>query len=268
MALRSLFLTLAILCSVNAVSQTALLDKDRSLPCLDRQFLLMGHLTRDSSATVVGTPELLEDAVAVLNEWYAPICVSFQLARVDTIDNFQYTRPANLNELEQLWAHHHEPYRINIYIVSSLNNISGECTFAPAEGVLQSQREGVLIQANCLQQDARWLVHGFGHYCGLLHTNTDPGAELVDGSNCATTGDLICDTPADPFEPGSLTYTNEDYLDEDLCRFIFPLQDPNGHYYQPQTGNLMSQYPAHCWCGLTYDQYARMARVLEEAGLW
>ncbi|MBL0071623.1 MAG: hypothetical protein IPP34_07360 [Bacteroidetes bacterium] len=34
-----------------------------------------------------------------------------------------------------------------------------------------------------------------GHFFGLYHTfETQFGSELANGSNCATTGDLVCDT--------------------------------------------------------------------------
>lgn len=266
--LRPLFLALGLVLAFQGFGQTALLDKDRSLPCLRREFVIVGHLTRDSLGTVVGTPELLDSSVEVLNEWFAPICVSFQLTQVDTIDNFQYTSPANYNELEQMWVSHHAVNRINVYLVSSLSRINGECTFAAREGILETAREGVFVQVDCLLEDPRWLVHGFGHYAGLRRTNADPGAERVNGGNCATAGDRICDTPADPFDPGSLQYTVEDFIDPANCRFVFLGQDADGHYYQPQTGNIMSQYPTHCWCGFTYDQYARMAEFMALSTLW
>ncbi len=41
-------------------------------------------------------------------------------------------------------------------------------------------------------------IHEFGHQLCLAHTHDDYcGAEACDGSNCSTTGDYICDTPAD-----------------------------------------------------------------------
>ncbi|HEX2616880.1 MAG TPA: hypothetical protein VHL57_05010, partial [Flavobacteriales bacterium] len=39
------------------------------------------------------------------------------------------------------------------------------------------------------------LAHELGHALGLRHTHESFPAELADGSNCTTAGDLICDTP-------------------------------------------------------------------------
>jgi hypothetical protein len=53
-----------------------------------------------------------------------------------------------------------------------------------------------------------------GHFLGLLHTHEDSfGKENVDGTNCRTAGDLLCDTKADPgfipAEPNTYTILGE-----------------------------------------------------------
>ena len=102
------------------------------------------------------------------------------------------------------------------------------------------------------------MIHLFGHYFGLLNTFQGFGAELVDGSNCDTEGDLICDTPADNYTPPAPP-VGGGYIDsEDNCRFIDPASDANGDPYRAHTGNFMSYYGT-CRCGFTYQQYLRMA---------
>ena len=53
------------------------------------------------------------------------------------------------------------------------------------------------------------IIHEFGHYFSLFHThgptNSAITTELVDGSNCTTSGDELCDTPADPNLSGNVT---------------------------------------------------------------
>jgi hypothetical protein len=91
-----------------------------------------------------------------------------------------------------------------------------------------------------------------GHFFGLLHTfESDTGQELVDGSNCATAGDLVCDTEANPTDDG------EDFeLDSD-CNYIGqPAIDANGDFYVPPSKNFMSYSP--CKCEFTTQQYNRM----------
>ena len=96
--------------------------------------------------------------------------------------------------------------------------------------------------------------------------------ELVNGANCATTGDLICDTPADPFAQSALlTATSaelelisQNQLDTSFfsstCESLYEIRDPNGQYYQPDMGNIMSAYP--CKCGFTQDQYRLMVETI------
>ena len=93
--------------------------------------------------------------------------------------------------------------------------------------------------------------------------------ELVDGSNCATAGDLLCDTPADPFGQTNATPEELALIAQGLlvsafygpsCEFIYEIKDPNGEYYQPDMGNIMSAYP--CKCGFTQDQYRLMVETI------
>jgi hypothetical protein len=93
-----------------------------------------------------------------------------------------------------------------------------------------------------------------GHFFSLLHThgpnNNGTTTELVNGSNCDTDGDGICDTPADP----ALSYTN---VDED-CNYIGSATDANGDTYNPDTKNMMSYSRKECRQYFTEQQLARM----------
>lgn len=248
-------------------AQRALLDKRQSTTCLDREFVVMAHLVRDSFQVINSTPEEIEAALELVNVWFEPICTKFVLRQVDTIENFQYSVPENFNILDQIWANHHENNRINLYIVSDVGFISPEPVFATPEGILQNESGGILINFQALNDVPVWLVHAFGHYCGLLNTNEDFNIQLVNGDNCETTGDEICDTPADPFDPDDPLTSLSSFVDMG-CRFIYTGLDPNGEYYLTQTGNAMSLYPTDCWCGLTYEQFERMAEVIGRSGLW
>ncbi len=104
-------------------------------------------------------------------------------------------------------------------------------------------------------------LHELGHYFGLLHTFQDSNnpdiskRELVTrvaSSNCATTGDLLCDTPADPFE-------REPLLSSYYCNDPLPatLLDAQGNTFQPPLNNIMS-YHIRCGDVFTNQQYIRM----------
>ncbi|GGD43049.1 hypothetical protein GCM10011514_03720 [Emticicia aquatilis] len=104
-------------------------------------------------------------------------------------------------------------------------------------------------------------LHEIGHYFGLLHTFQDSNnpdiskRELVTrgaGSNCVTTGDQLCDTPADPFERLPLIYAYN-------CDQKTPadLQDANGETFSPPIDNIMS-YQQRCGNIFTEQQYQKM----------
>jgi hypothetical protein len=248
-------------------AQLDLLDKQKSTTCVDREFTVMTHLVRDSFGVVRTDPQVVVEALDIVNLWFEPICVTFVPGAIDTVDNFQYYEPFNFNEVQQIWTNHNAPNRINLYVIGSTSLITFEPVFATQEGILNSRPGGILITNNAISNFPLWLVHAFGHYCGLLNTSENFGEELVDGSNCATASDRICDTPADPQDPTVPSQGLQVYVDDD-CRFISTQRDPNGEYYVPQTGNLMSYYPYKCWCGLTYEQFERMANLLSRSPLW
>lgn len=104
------------------------------------------------------------------------------------------------------------------------------------------------------------LTHEMGHYWGLEHTFAGP--ELANGSDCTTAGDAICDTPADPYMGPPL----DQYLTD--CIFTGMMQDPNGDWFDPDVGNIMSYYSG-CRCHFSYQQYERMAQTyLNGPGMW
>ncbi|NRA49933.1 MAG: T9SS type A sorting domain-containing protein [Phaeodactylibacter sp.] len=99
------------------------------------------------------------------------------------------------------------------------------------------------------------LAHEMGHCLGLYHTHeTGFGAEKVDGSNCGSAGDKLCDTPADP-QLGS-------NVDGATCNFIGTETDENGETYDPDITNTMSYAPFHCRGSFTPMQEKRMHSIL------
>lgn len=98
-----------------------------------------------------------------------------------------------------------------------------------------------------------------GHYLSLEHTQGAGGdQELADGSNCATSGDYVCDTPAD-------TYNNTPSLPVDNnCNYIGTALDANGQAYSPLIGNIMNARTyGYCWTSFTAGQMMRVNDCLE-----
>jgi hypothetical protein len=149
-------------------------------------------------------------------------------------------------------------------------DLPGKAGFATLGGIADSSKLGCGIVIKKSSTDPRTLTHEMGHFFGLLHTFEGPSGgqtlELANGSNCSITGDLICDTPADPYIDPELVST---YVDNGVnCRFISMKKDANGQYYDPLVGNIMSYY-SPCSCGFTDQQYIRMATVyLSNTSMW
>ena len=100
------------------------------------------------------------------------------------------------------------------------------------------------------------LIHEFGHHFSLIHTHGDSNEpestdELVNGSNCSTAGDRVCDTPADPLINGSNVSSVN-------CMYTGNATDALGQFYDPDTSNIMSYSPNTCTDSISIEQYARM----------
>jgi hypothetical protein len=149
---------------------------------------------------------------------------------------------------------HMVPNRINLFITNTIM-LNGHSAFGFAH--LPGGPDRILLRTSTTFGAGYSTVgHEFGHYFGLLHTwglaefgVTD---ELVNGTNCHTAGDRICDTPADPryssYVPNMCLSTN------------WPL-DPNGQAYQPLP-QLANNYMANCRSypgSFTPGQLSRMA---------
>lgn len=145
---------------------------------------------------------------------------------------------------------------INVYffntISSSSNKLCGYTRFPPSS-------DRVFVAYSCVLNGKTTLEHELGHYFTLFHThgttNTGTTDELVNGSNCSTAGDRLCDTPADPNLTGKV---NSD------CIYTGTAQDANGDFYKPMVSNIMSYAPDHCQNKFTPDQYARIREGFED----
>jgi hypothetical protein len=229
-------------------------DSIKPLTQVNKEFLVVAHIVYNADTIAGIDSATIVTALASTNFLFAPIGVSFKLCKVDYIYNFQFDMiddtkfTGNRDDLlSQFWVAN----RINLFYVSSLSGPNGlEGGDADLGGITSSQKVGIVIV-----KGGAALTHEMGHYFNLSHTFGDPppvSTELVNGSNCAISGDSICDTPADPYTLGS------NYVDGN-CSFIYTGKDANGDYYDPDVSNIMSYYGG-CRCKFTYQQYERMAK--------
>ena len=249
-----LFIFILLTVSVSATAQD-LHTLDKELPCVNKKYSLYIHVALDSLRETNWTVNEMQGAVNSTNRYFDPICVSFEICEIDTIHNWSWdslSRDYRVDEINDLY---HQPNRINIYVVSLFDD-PNICGFAALGAAGSPGGANIYLRkAGCLGS----LTHEMGHLFGLPHTFGGSEAELVDGSNCLTAGDLICDTPADPYvENSDTTWLGQ------FNEFIFDGQDSNGQYFQPDVGNIMSYYSADC--GFTNEQYIIMANTFLDSG--
>ncbi|MBK9735376.1 MAG: T9SS type A sorting domain-containing protein [Saprospiraceae bacterium] len=145
---------------------------------------------------------------------------------------------------------------VNVFITENANTQEG--SIGTVLGFYSPQGDYIIIRKKELADQSNILSHEIGHFFNLRHTfygwegvpydktkhgetvtfNTVPGGiegiavELVNGSNCTTAADLICDTPPD-YNFG-LTAGN--------CVFNKIVFDKNGDKVVPMKNNQMSYF--------------------------
>jgi len=205
------------------------------------------HIIRRDNGTGGSDIADINQAIDVMNDDFQPINMEFYVCgSVNYIDNTSYY-DFNMAD-EQNISVNDVPGLINIYFSNGLEDIDG----TPLCGKSHWPGEPDRIFMNNPPCNGGYgvLSHEMGHFFNLLHTHeTALGSELVNGSNCNSTGDLLCDTPADP----GLSYTN--VLN---CAYTGTTTDANGQSYHPDPTNIMSYAPQNCWTRFTSQQYNRM----------
>jgi hypothetical protein len=213
--------------------------------CFGKTLSITVHVVLDSLGNANVTTGDILSSVAVLNQYFAPICMQFQVCQFNYIENYKYDRFLKDMDEAELLTIYYIPKTINIVYAKTVEvspfNFVGGYAYLPGGPDL------ILLSKSSLES----ITHEMGHFFGLYHTFEDMfGIELVNGNNCATTGDLICDTPADP--GGGNTPAPD-------CQMDPYTQDANSDWYVPQIGNVMSYYSNDCTCGFTTGQYNRMS---------
>ncbi|MDT0559437.1 T9SS type A sorting domain-containing protein [Ichthyenterobacterium sp. W332] len=232
---------------------------------IERQFLSQSPASRMSNATISipikahvirtnsGTGGLsvsdLNDAIENVNNFYANANMSFYLCDgINYINNSNYYNFDSSDE-SAMTSTHGVNGLINIYFANSAASGGNPvCGYAYLPG-----GPDTIVMANACTVNGSTLPHEIGHFFGLLHTHGPSNSvltdELVDGSNCSTAGDFICDTPADPKLSGMVN---------GACNYTGNANDANGDDFEPDTSNIMSYSTWACRDYLSPQQYARI----------
>lgn len=209
------------------------------------------HIVRMSDGTGGIPHSQLCQGLADLNTAYAPIGVHFYLqGPLFYIDDDSYYFDVDTDaEIDAMIQIDSVPNTINVYFTPNLANENGG--LCGRASFTSSFPQGVAMSNDCtgLATNHSTFAHEIGHYFDLLHTHsTFFGVECVDGSNCATAGDRLCDTPADP---------NLDGVVDAACVYTGGASDPcNNDPYVPDTTNLMSYSTKECRDFFSNGQFA------------
>jgi PKD repeat protein len=219
---------------------------------------IKAHVIRNSNGTGGICEADLNKAISNLNIIYADafmeffLCDGIDYINIDALCNFEKGDEKNLIETNNVSG------LINIYFTEYIKNDAEEsiCGYSDNEG-----RNDIIVMKNSCATNDSSLVHEIGHFFSLMHTHgldtIKKTTELVDGSNCDTDGDGICDTPADP----RLTNNNVN----NFCNYTGTEIDANGDAYKPDTGNMMSYSKKGCRTHFSQQQLARMYAFYQTA---
>ncbi|MCA0132340.1 T9SS type A sorting domain-containing protein [Winogradskyella alexanderae] len=219
---------------------------------------IKAHIIRQSDGTGGLTEIQLNDAIATMNSIYVSAGLEFFLCDgINYINNDDYYTYESSEE-GLLTSVNNVNGVINIYFTNSITSSSGGslCGYAYFPGGPET-----ILMANSCTTNGSTLAHEMGHFFALPHTHGNSNVfasteELVDGTNCESTGDFICDTPADPKLGFNNVNTNCDYTD-------FFSQDANGDVYQPDPLNIMSYSRKQCRTLFSPQQFARINAVYQ-----
>jgi len=182
-----------------------------------------------------------------LNRHFLPVFLQYYMA--DTIHYIPLTRyfHHDWNDGYEMMDVHNVPNVMNVYVVQ---DPAGNCGYAYYPGSGPSNgKGGIVLAKSCAEPGNSTFPHEVGHYLSLPHTfegwnSSTP--EYVNGSNCGSSGDYFCDTPAD-------------FLDFRWnCPYTGNTTDPNGDAYQPDGSMFMSYSIEPCGNRFSQEQMNAM----------
>ncbi len=226
------------------------------------------HILRKSDGTGGMSLASINQVIAITNTYYLlnGYGIQFYLAGTapDYVDNDAYFNSYDPANEDALAGSRDATNALNQYYVNNFSAGIGGYAYYPANDIYSTRSFILNEDYNLDDMGNRLVPHELGHTFNLIHTFGDNNGtagttELVTrgaGANCATTGDLLCDTPADPYGKQGANLIN----DANGCPIYNPnstARDANNALYSPSVQNIMSYY-FPCTHNFTAGQYDRM----------
>lgn len=218
------------------------------------------HVIRRSNGTGGQSVSQTNQAITILNQDFNPHGVSFNWDNsIDYINNDTYYS----NPTTTIYTVNNHTDGIDVYLFDDASSAGGR-----ANGVGESSE--FWISGSYWKSPFNSLVrssvisHEMGHVLFLWHTHhgtrneggSDTGQcpELVNGSNNATCGDYVTDTPADPFLGFNVNHP--------ACTWTSSGTDANGDSYNPDERIIMAYTHPDCMTLFTAGQGQRMRNAI------
>ena len=187
-----------------------------------------------------------EMMITEVNGFFEETGLSFYIGEIKNLPHSGYSSIKDTMTIYQVEALFSKENRISVFLIDSfmLDSIPG-CgySFFPDK----PDHNSIFIIKNYF--NAAELTRMLGHFFGLLNTHDSRGGlEMVSGQNCSSSGDFICDTPADGNILGQVV----------KCEYVGTKMSISGEFYIPSVANHMSEGPAHCRCIFTTEQQRRI----------
>ena len=229
------------------------------------------HIVRRTNGTGGQTQQEINTALGILVGDFEQHNICLSLLGIDEINLDYYYINFTNTKFSQLIQVNSHTNAIDLYLLG--NNTTwgsfsgnGRASGIPGGALVIGGNGASFNDPSIINlSTSRILSHEFGHCLGLFHThhgiieaNCD---ELVDGSNCTTCGDFVCDTPADP-RMGQLNVSAPPN-----CQWLNSGTDANGDSYNPDERIIMSYSLPNCMQYHTAGQGSRMLSVIANSSL-
>jgi hypothetical protein len=183
------------------------------------------HIVGDNDGNGYYKMRLLLNTMCEINSQYAPVGFYFYIyGDIHYLNNSTMYDHPNYN-VSSIVSANNDAAAVNMYFVK---NPAGACGYF--SGGWGGGKPYIAINNDCGGIGNSTVAHELGHYFSLPHTffgweNRNPtdaptsSDERVNGSNCSSSGDRFCDTPADyisnrwqcPYNSTKLDFTGSPY---------------------------------------------------------